>query len=767
MTRQRVRPPGESSPHALVGAIALICAGGMQELALAQVTTERVPPPAKPMGTPIAPPVAAPVVPAPPPSPKSSASSPQRPRPTTAEKAPIVIEPGLLQLEIIAHALAVRKDPNEQGAIVATVRAKQVLDVVESREAWVRVILSGAGSNARTGWLNIGSNAIAAASGTTSATATARMLVKPIATAADRTRVLDSPEDAAQAAAATRVRPMPEDDIWVQRPMAPPPLTYTAPTAKPDQIAEPGRQFARTVLPVPDRWRLNTALGLTKQNRLDPYNQNDLKGDRPLFGTDWFLNLGAASDTSIELRNLPLPVGAQSTRYARSNDVFGNGRVGSLAQNFILSVSLQKGNTVFKPPDYEFKFAPVINLNEAAAQEVRILGVDPLRGHTRFDRHVGVQELFVDKHLRDVSVNYDFDSVRFGIQPFTADFRGFLFNDSPFGVRLFGTRESNLWQYNLGLFRRLEKDTNSGLNDVGRRMRSDDLLVFNIYRQDLGVLGFTGQATAIYNRNRENGGQFYDRNGFLDRPSVFGDARPRSYDVMYLGANGDGHFDEWNISASAYSAFGQLRNNSFTGRRARVAAGFAAAEVSRDFSWYRVRGSLVTASGDKNPFDDKATGFDAIVENPLIAGADTSYWMRQAVPLVGGGGVFLSARNGLLASLRSSKEHGQSNFINPGLLMAGVGVDVDVLPQLRVTANANKLQFASTAVLAALRNQAPMPKDIGWDLSLGAQWRPFMTQNVILNSSFALLLPGRGLKALYGNAGRPQYSFLLNLTVAY
>ena len=31
-----------------------------------------------------------------------------------------------------------------------------------------------------------------------------------------------------------------------------------------------------------------------------------------------------------------------------------------------------------------------------------------------------VQELFVDKHLRDVSPRYDFDSIRVGIQPITA-----------------------------------------------------------------------------------------------------------------------------------------------------------------------------------------------------------------------------------------------------------------------------------------------------------------------------------------------------------
>ena len=78
---------------------------------------------------------------------------------------------------------------------------------------------------------------------------------------------------------------------------------------------------------------------------------------------------------------------------------------------------------------------------------------------------------------------------------------------------------------------------------------------------------------------------------------------------------------------------------------------------------------------------------DAVLEKPLFAGADTSYWIRQSIPLIGGGGTFLSMRNGVLASLRSSREHGQSNFTNPGLHLLGVGADFDVTPGLRFISN--------------------------------------------------------------------------------
>src|SRR5215813_5527916 len=39
----------------------------------------------------------------------------------------------------------------------------------------------------------------------------------------------------------------------------------------------------------------------------DPYNQNILKGDRPIIGNDIFLNLTAATDTLSEYRRVPTP----------------------------------------------------------------------------------------------------------------------------------------------------------------------------------------------------------------------------------------------------------------------------------------------------------------------------------------------------------------------------------------------------------------------------------------------------------------------------
>ncbi|HUP29901.1 MAG TPA: hypothetical protein VM122_06995, partial [Usitatibacter sp.] len=369
---------------------------------------------------------------------------------------------------------------------------------------------------------------------------------------------------------------------------------------------------------------------------------------------------------------------------------------------------------------------------------------------------------------RNVSTRYDFDSVRAGIQPFISDFRGFLFNDVPLGVRLFGTRDNNQWQYNLGWFRRMEKDTNSGLNDLSVRPRKDDVLVANAYRQDWPRLGFTSQATLVLNVNREGTGQFYDANGFLVRPAVQGDGRAHDYRVAYAGYSGDGHLGRWNLTTSVYAALGRDERHPISQRAQSIRAGFAAVELSRDFSWVRLRLNALFQSGDKDPFDGRATGFDAILENPQFAGADSSFFIRQAVPLVGGGGVALSGRNGVLASLRSSKDQGQSNFVNPGLTLLGAGADVDVTPTVRAIGNVSYLRFVNTAVLGVLRNQAPPPKDLGVDVSAGVQWRPFMSQNLVFNASAAALLPGKGLKQLYDEGQRgPQYSIVLNLIATF
>jgi hypothetical protein len=532
--------------------------------------------------------------------------------------------------------------------------------------------------------------------------------------------------------------------------------TYVSP------IPRPGLGDYVDAAPVPDRWRIVESLGYVER-WWDPYDRNVLKADRPVHD-DWFFNLGLISDTVYELRDVPTPVGAVSTQ-SPGLDVFGAADQWALIQNVAAEFVYYKGDTVFKPPEWEFRLTPVFSYSYGELEALQGVNADPDEGATRNDYHLGVQAAFVDKHLRDVSDNYDFDSLRVGIQPFSSDFRGFLFQDNQLGARLFGTRDNNRWQYNLAWFRRLEKDTNSGLNDLGASLRDDDVFVANLYRQDFPVPGFTSQATLLYNRNREDGEFYYNRNDFIERPASLGREVPREYDVVYLGYSGDGHFGRLNLTTSVYYAIGQETPGVFVDADVDIGALFAAVELSMDFDWIRPRVSLLYGSGDDDPFDDRATGFDAVFENPQFAGADTSYWIRQAVPLIGGGRVALSGRNGVLNSLRSSKDEGQSNFTNPGIWLAGLGVDVDLLPTLRVSFNANDLYFDDTAVVEAARSQSDIDRHIGYDLSASLVWRPLMSQNIVVRASYATLLAADGFDALYPDED-PGY-FLLNALFSY
>ena len=550
-----------------------------------------------------------------------------------------------------------------------------------------------------------------------------------------------------------------------------------APYVEPNPLPDPNRktQLGRTFRVDPlaptefsiidDRWRLPIDLGIRKERWYDPYNFNILKADRPMFD-DWFINLAFISDTTIEPRRLPIPVSPQVSRDPGDLDIFGDTDQFVFLQNLTTSLVIIKGDTVFRPPDYEIRVTPVFNYNYVRVDENRALFIDPEDGNVREDNFVGMQELFFDYHIRNVSDRYDFDSFRIGIQPFSTDFRGFLFQDNQFGFRLFGTRDNNFWQYNLAWFRRVEKDTNSGLNNIWTDdLRDDDIYIANLYRQDWPVLGFTSQATIVHNRNKEDNKLFFDENGILVRPASVGEERLRNYEVTYIGYNGDGHFGRLNLTASAYYAFGEESTGTFTAKESDIRGFFAAAEAGLDLDWIRLRFSGVYGSGDDDPFDDRSEGFDAIFENPIIAGFDTNFWTRQNIPLVGGGGVTVSTRNGLLNNLRSSKEQGQSNFTNPGIILLGFGTDLDLTPELRLSTNINKLWFDETAPLEAARNQGPIDDDIGWDVSAALIYRPLFSQNIVVRLSAAALIPGDGYEDLFGD--ETAYSVLGNIIFAY
>jgi hypothetical protein len=525
----------------------------------------------------------------------------------------------------------------------------------------------------------------------------------------------------------------------------------SAPQTSPDR--REARDRWRIGFPEYDRYGDRGARGrdipFKKGRWWDPYNQSVLKGDYPIKGNNTFLILSAVSTSSIELRRTPTPSDVSSDD-PRSAEFFGQPEALAVNETLQFTFELFHGDSTFKPRDWAIKISPTFSIpNYVNARENGVVNIDVRRGTNRTDTHVSFEEAFGEVKLADVNSNFDFVSVRAGIQPFSSDFRGFIFSDNNLGARLFGAFGNNRYQYNAVYFSMLEKDTNSGLNRLDTRHQN--VYIANLYRQDFIRKGYTIQGSLHYNDDRRS--IEYDRNGFLVRPALIGDARPHSIKVGYLGVNGDGHLGRLNLTNSYYYVFGRDDRNPIAGRSVRVKSNMAAVEASVDHDYLRFKGSFFFAQGDKNPTDAKATGFDAIFDDPNFVGGQFSFWNRNGIRLTQTG-VGLVQPNSILPSLRSSKTQGQANFVNPGIFIYNAGVDVDVTQRLKAIFNVNYLRFHRTEPLEYVLFQNRIRHDIGWDYSVGVAYRPFLINNVTLTFGAATLRTGRGFRDIYTDRSR-------------
>ena len=524
---------------------------------------------------------------------------------------------------------------------------------------------------------------------------------------------------------------------------------------------------------VPNRWALQQPdyrrypqkgeYLYSKPHWYDPFNRNRLKGDEPIWperlGQQVFLNLTASAETFFDGRRVPSPSNVSSAR-AGSSDFFGKGEQAFFDETLRFTFDLFHGDASFKPVDWRIRVTPEFSLNDLKVRELGIVGPDVRSGTNRFDNHLGLQEAFVEVKLHDLGQNYDFVSARAGIQQFNADFRGFLFVDEEPALRVFGNLHSDRIEYNIVYFHFLEKNTNSGLNTFDRRHQQ--VALGNVYLQDFFFPGYTAEFVAAW--NKDDPSLHYDDNGFLVRPAPIGNvinqnpgAGPIVHGIRvgYFGWLGSGHIHRINLTHAFYQAIGEDTFNPIAGRRVTVNAQMAAAEVSYDKDWMRYRVSAFYTSGDANPHDGRARGFDSIVDLLNFAGGLFSFWNREGIRLLGSG-VLLTTTGSLIPSLRSSKEEGQANFVNPGIFLANAGADFEITPKLKGFANFNYLRFERTEPLEFLLFQSPIHHAIGEDAGIGVEYRPPLTENLVLTGGASALQPAQGFKDIY--TGRTQFS---------
>ena len=520
-------------------------------------------------------------------------------------------------------------------------------------------------------------------------------------------------------------------------------------------------------IPIGDRWRLSQPEDrrFKKGQWYNPYNQNILKGDFPVIKQHNFMVLTLESETYVNARRIPVPSNVNQQR-PDSEEFFGRGGQIFARQNFVASIELFHGDTSFKPIDWRFRFTPNFNINYLNTQENMLVNVNPAFGANRLDGYVGFQELFGEYRLGDttkiipflrgegsdkgLSPHYDTTFARVGIQQFVSDFRGFIFNDFNLGARIFGQHANNRYNFNAAYFYMLEKDTNSELNTRINLGEWRDQVVFmaNLYRQDTKWKGYTTQFSFHYNNDRPS--TEFDENGFPVRPALIGNFRPHGIKSYYLGWAGDGHINRLNINHAFYQVFGHDTDNPIAGRRTDINAQMAAAELSVDRDYIRFKGSLFFASGDNKPFDDKARGFDSILDFTEFVGGPNSYWLSQGIPFTNTA-VLLTTPGSLLPNLRSSKIQGQSNFVNPGIFIYNVGSEIEMTPKLRGILNLNYLHFHHTQTLEQTLFQTGIRKDIGIDYGIGFLYRPHLNENIIILGGYNSLIPGTGFKDIFSS----------------
>jgi hypothetical protein len=529
----------------------------------------------------------------------------------------------------------------------------------------------------------------------------------------------------------------------------------------PPRYANPEIPHPESYQEMTDRWRITPppyeltesphgrAIGKNGATT-DPYNQNLLKGDLPIFGKNWFLDFTGISDTLAETRTLPTPSGVSAVK-PTSFPFFGKDNQNLFNQNIILSFDLFQGDTAFKPITQRLKLTVIANLNSVHVSENGIVKPDVARGTTRTDGYGSIQELFYERKLKDVSPNYDFISIRVGSQPFNSDFRGFIFNDTNLGIRVFGNFASNRYQWNVAAFDEREKDTNSGLNTFERR--GEQVGIANIYMQDFVFKGYTQEFSIHYVRDEPS--LHYDKNGDLVRPAPVGVFTPHEIRATYVGEAGLGHIGRFNVDHAVYYVFGKDDLNPIAGpdpqlrdgNAVHVSAGSAALEVSYDHDWFRPRIGFFYASGDANPRDRNAHGFDSILDSTAFAGGGFSFFDRLGIQLTGTG-VGIKQRGSLLFDLRSSKDEGQLSFVNPGVQLITAGVDIDVTPKLKAILTGNYIRLDHPESVSAILFQ-DIHKSFGTDVSVGLRYRPFLNQNFVIVGGTAAFLPGAGFKDIY------------------
>jgi len=384
------------------------------------------------------------------------------------------------------------------------------------------------------------------------------------------------------------------------------------------------RSIRSAVFCGPDRWRIMESLGF-KFPWYDPYNQNIWRR-QPIDGKDHFLALNFISDTLLhtaqraDAGRSAVGLGAGPERYARPH------QPDRVQYDLIASRDYYKGDTR-QPPGYEFKATLALNYNRRDVDQgarCRSIRASARIATTRFSacRNCSSER---SAHRRE---RFDFDEVPHRhpavLDRFSAAFCSRLAARHPL---LRQPRQQPL-AVTTSLFPSARKDLKSGLNDVTKAPRHDDILLFKCVSPGPALGRLTSQATIVYTTTVTASST--TRTGFSN---ARGDrtGAPARLRTSSISATRRRAYRPHHLTASAYTRR-PIRIMAVVNTSTQIRAGFLAAEarwISTGFACALSR--RVYERRQETPMTTNPTASIRFRESYFFAGADTSYWVSQAI----------------------------------------------------------------------------------------------------------------------------------------
>jgi hypothetical protein len=497
------------------------------------------------------------------------------------------------------------------------------------------------------------------------------------------------------------------------------------PTTPPRSLS-PETEPGDALVPEPDRWRLLLP-GATVRPRTplyDPYNPNILKGDYPILGDRLFFTVTGVLDTFLDQkRNLDFTERSPDVPFHEDN---------SLTQiTASIALELFHGTTVFAPKDWAIRVTPLYRFrcNDNNAQDYQC------------GTHFTLFEAFAEAKLFEIGDTFDPTSARLGIQVFNADFFGFVYNDTQPGFRLFSEIARNQYKGNLAVFDRLNKDFLTALNELYDR-REHQVAVLSLQWDDFLWPGFNILPNVVYSHDD------FVPGGALD--------------AVWVGFAANGHVGPFNVNGAAYYVFGDTAKNTPSGRSQDISAGMVFAQVTYPISFLNPRLAVLYATGDHDPNDDDATGFDSAFDTVNFGGGQFSFLFGEKVPF-GAAGAQLFRGNSVFPSLRAA--NATSQFVNPGVLVVNPGIDIQLTAITIFEANYNYVRFDNTSSLERIAGKS-VAAEAGHEFNAGLTYRPFANEQVILFGGGAVFLPSQGIEDFFGTS-KAAYKALLRLVLTF